>query len=227
MQQTNAKVNHIILADDHHLVRDGIKSLLSKYSDIKVVGEASEGKEVLHLLGSTDERIDLILADISMPELNGIELLKQIKQQYPAIRVMFLSMLDHEKYISQALNEGAGGYLLKSVSEDELIFSVRQVVKGTIYVCTELTSQLLFKCLNGGKSQFERASPALDLEFSSREIEVLELIADGFTNQEIADKLFTSKRTIEGHRLQMIQKTGVRNTAALIKFCIKNGLLSI
>ncbi|SOD14154.1 response regulator transcription factor [Pedobacter xixiisoli] len=224
MAQNNNKVVNILLADDHHLVRDGIKSLIEKYSEFKVVGEGADGAEIIEILETTEEKIDLVLADINMPNMSGLELSEAISVQYPTVKVLILSMLDHEKYVSQALQSGAKGYLLKSVNEEELIFAIKQVMSNSFYVCSELTHQLLSKSLLGSGFK-SKPSNGLKVDFSSREIEILELIAEGYTNLEIADKLFTSKRTIEGHRLQMIAKTGVRNTAALVKFCITNGVL--
>ncbi len=224
MAQTS-KIINILLADDHHLVRDGIRSLLTKYPDFNVIAEAGDGVEVLNVISDASTTVDLVLADINMPNMNGLELVRIIAEKHPKTKVLILSMLDHEKYVSQALQAGAKGYLLKSVNQDELVFAIRQVSNNSFYLCTELTYQLLGKNLmtvrniNGTVNQVR-------LDFSLREIEILELIADGYTNSEIADKLFTSKRTIEGHRLQLISRTGVRNTAALVKFCIANGILN-
>jgi len=219
----NNKMN-ILLADDHHLVRDGIKSLLIKYDDFNVVGEGGDGFDILKIMESTEHPIDLVLADINMPQMSGLELCKTITQQYSNTNVIILSMLDHEKYVSQALQAGAKGYLLKSVNEEELVFSIRQVKYNSFYVSAELSYQLLGKNLMGVKTAIKPNH--VRVEFSNREIEILELIAEGYTNVEIAEKLFTSKRTVEGHRLQMISKTGVRNTAALVKYCLANGILN-
>ena len=224
MTQNNLKKINILLADDHHLVRDGIKSLLLKYSDFNVVGESGNGVEAIKILKNTEETVDLLLVDINMPEMNGLELCEHINEFYPKTKVIMLSMLDHEKYVSQALQAGAKGYLLKSVNEEELIFSIKHVMYNSFYVCAELAYKLLSKSLMGlriGDSKNQQVK----VDFSSREIEILELIADGYTNLEIAEKLFTSKRTVEGHRLQMISKTGVRNTAALVKYCLIHGIL--
>lgn len=225
MAQNNKKVINILLADDHHLVRDGIKSLIEKYSELNVVGEGADGTEIMQILDTTTEQIDLVLADINMPNMSGLQLSEAIAAKYPSVKVLMLSMLDHEKYVSQALQSGAKGYLLKSVNEEELIFAIKQVAGNSFYVCSELTYQLLNKSLLGSGVR-TKSSSNIKIDFSSREIEILELIAEGYTNMEIADKLFTSKRTVEGHRLQMISKTSVRNTAALVKFCITNGILN-
>jgi len=227
MAQNNSKVVNILLADDHHLVRDGIKSLIEKYKEFKVVGEGADGSAIMQILETTEEKIDLVLADINMPNMGGLELVEKIVAQYPSIKVLMLSMLDHEKYVSQALQVGAKGYLLKSVNEEELVFALKRVMSTSFYICSELTYQLLRKNLLGTNSvSRNKMVNHVQVEFSSKEIEILALIADGFTNIEIAEKLFTSKRTVEGHRLQMIAKTGVRNTAALIKYCFNHGVLN-
>jgi len=226
MVQNNTQKINILLADDHHLVRDGIKSLLLKYDEFNVVGEGADGTDILQLLEESEENIDLVLADVNMPKMSGLVLSSKIVNEFPATKVIILSMLDHEKYVSQAIQVGAKGYLLKSVNEDELIFAIKQVMSNSFYVCSELTYQLLNKNLLAKPGVKALTKTGAKVDFSSREVEILELIAEGYTNIEIADKLFTSKRTVEGHRLHMITKTGVRNTAALIKFCITNGVLN-
>lgn len=213
----------VLLADDHHLVRNGIKLLLDKYEDIEVVGEGANGQNILNELEKYGDDIDLVIADINMPEIDGLELTTRLKKDYPGIKVIILSMLDHEKYLTLAFKAGVDAYLLKSINKEELLFAIRQVAGGSFYLCTELSHQLLKKSLWSWSTSQQHLNT--DIEFSEREIEILNLIAEGYTNVEIAEKLFTSKRTVEGHRLQMISKTGVRNTAALIKFCLTNGIL--
>lgn len=221
----NKKIINILLADDHHLVRDGIKSLIAKYPEFNVVGEGGDGEEIIKILEMSDRRIDVVLADINMPNMSGLVLSEKMSSHFPNTKVIILSMLDHEKYVSQAMQAGARGYLLKSVNEDELIFAIKQVVNNSFYACSELTYQLLNKNLLAKPGIKALTNTGVKVDFSSREIEILELIAEGYTNIEIAERLFTSKRTVEGHRLQMITKTGVRNTAALVKFCITKGIL--
>lgn len=212
----------IILAEDHNIVRNGIRSLLESEGGIKVVGEATNGQKVFDIIAKEDH-IDLVLADINMPVMDGIELIKNLKANYPKIRLVILSMLDNEKYVAQAFSEGACGYLLKSVSADELIFAIKHVSGGGRYLCSELSIKMLERLIHSPlstKTVFEDA-----IDFSSREIEVLNLIAEGLTNHEMSEKLFLSKRTIEGHRQSLIEKTGSRNTAALIRYAVLNGLV--
>lgn len=212
----------IILAEDHNIVRNGIRALLESEGGIKVVGEATNGQKVLNIIAKEDH-IDLVLADINMPVMDGIELIKNLKTNYPKIRLVILSMLDNEKYVAQAFSEGACGYLLKSVSSDELIFAIKHVSGGARYLCSELSIKMLERLMHSPLSNQTVFEDAID--FSSREIEVLNLIAEGLTNHEMSEKLFLSKRTIEGHRQSLIEKTGSRNTAALIRYAVLNGLV--
>lgn len=212
----------VLLAEDHNIVRNGIRMLLETDKGINVVGEAVNGREVLEHIAQ-GHKIDVVLADINMPELDGISLLKEMKILSPEIRVVILSMHDNEKYVAQAFLEGASGYLLKNVSADELIFSLKHVSIGGKYLCSELSIRMLDKQVHNGNNSI--AISESNLEFSMREIEVLHLISEGLTNNEMSDKLFISKRTIEGHRQSLIEKTGSRNTAALIRFAVLNGII--
>jgi len=213
----------VILAEDHNIVRNGIRMLLENEPDFEVIGEATNGREVLDLLERNIEA-ELILADINMPVMDGMSMLKAIRTNYPDVKVIFLSMLDNEKYVSQAFKEGASGYVFKNVSSDELIFSLKQVNSGSRYLCTELALNLLDRSLQ--ESPVFTTAPESKIEFSQREVEVLQLIAEGLTNTEIAEKIFISKRTVEGHRQSILEKTGSKNTATLIRFAVLNGFIS-
>jgi DNA-binding NarL/FixJ family response regulator len=213
---------NVVLAEDHNIVRNGIKMLLETDQQINVVGEVTNGKEALKMVQNGD-KIDLILADINMPELDGIAMTSKVKLLNPAIHVVMLSMLDNEKYVVQAFNEGASGYLLKNISADELIFAVKHVGLGGKYLCTELTNKLLEKLIQ--RSNVEHGGIDLHKNFSMREIDVLHLIAEGLTNSEMSERLFISKRTIEGHRQSLIEKTGSKNTASLIRYAVLNGIV--
>ncbi len=212
----------VLLAEDHNIVRNGIKMLLASDKEINVAGEATNGREALDFISANDN-INVILADINMPELDGISLIKEVKLINPDIRVVILSMHDNEKYVSQAFIEGASGYLLKSVSADEMIFSLKHVHSGGKYLCSELSMNMLGKLSQ--KNVNSIADNISNIEFSMREIEVLHLIADGLTNSEMSEKLFLSKRTIEGHRQSLIEKTNSKNTAALIRYAVLNGII--
>ncbi|WGQ09579.1 response regulator transcription factor [Pedobacter gandavensis] len=212
----------VLLVEDHNIVRNGIKMLLETDKDINVVAEAENGVEALAFL-STGEKVDIILADINMPELDGMMLLKELNRMDIRASMVMLSMHDNEKYVIQAFEAGAMGYLLKNVSAEELIFSLKHVNSGGKYLCSELCMRMLDKCSQNATRNMEYSEVSHD--FSDREIEILTLIAEGLTNSEISEKLFISKRTVEGHRQGLIEKTGSRNTAALIHYAILNGLI--
>jgi len=213
----------VILAEDHNIVRNGIKMLLESQGEITVVAEANNGLEVLNYF-SEGGHANIVIADINMPEMDGISLIAQLRTLSPSTHVVMLSMLDNEKYVAQAFIEGARGYLLKNVGEDELNFALRYVAGGGKYLCAELAEKLLDKLTQTTIQHPETNGQHID--FSLREMEVLHLIAEGYTNTEMADKLFLSKRTIEGHRQALIDKTGAKNTAALIRFAVVNGFIN-
>jgi len=213
---------NLILAEDHNIVRNGIRLLLEADKDIRISGEATNGREVLEMIAE-GVKADIVMADINMPELDGISLIRELKLKSPQTRMVILSMLDNEKYVTQAFAEGAFGYLLKNVSADELVFALKFVHGGGKYLCAELTILLLDKLIHTSSLPLNQRNPQID--FSIREIEILHLIAEGLTNNEMSDKLFISKRTIEGHRQSLIEKTGSRNTAALIRFAVLNGIV--
>jgi DNA-binding NarL/FixJ family response regulator len=210
---------NIILADDHNIVRNGIKSLLSKDKELCITGEGTNGKEVLDLIKSGTP-VDVILSDMNMPEMNGADLIAAVKQVSPKVKVVILSMIDHEKHITHAFQAGAKGYLLKDINPDEMIFALKHVHGGGRYVCTDIAFKMLDRV-----SYNQQLPDVNEVKLSGREIEVLLLIAEGLTNAEIAEKMFTSKRTVEGHRQSLIDKTGSRNTAALIKYAVQSGLI--
>ncbi|WP_276090572.1 response regulator transcription factor [Pedobacter sp. JY14-1] len=213
----------VILAEDHNIVRNGIRMLLEADSGIHISGEATNGLEVLNLLDQ-GTKADVILADINMPVMDGIMLLRELNNRTATLPVLFLSMIDNEKYVAQAFSEGASGYLFKNVSADELMFALRHVSAGGRYICSELSLTLLEKLLKDPYPSKNISDTPID--FSEREFEILHLIAEGMTNQEISEKLFISKRTVEGHRQSLLEKTGSRNTATLIRFAIMNRLIS-
>jgi len=197
--------------------------LLESQGEITVVAEADNGIEVLKYFQDGGQA-DVVITDINMPEMDGITLITELKIISPNTRIIMLSMLDNEKYIAQAFIEGARGYLLKNISEEELNFALRYVSGGGRYLCAELSEKLLDKLISNPLQQANAAGQNID--FSLREMEVLHLIAEGYTNTEMADKLFLSKRTIEGHRQALIDKTGAKNTAALIRFAVINGFIN-
>lgn len=215
----------LMLADDHAILRDGLRALLAAEPGIELVGEASNGAELLILLASTPA--DVVLVDVNMPVLDGFETTTELQQRFPEVKVLVLSMLDHEHYVLRMLQAGALGYVLKNAAFQEITYAIRTVAAGQRFLCSEIGLNMLYKAAGGGPTgSSELAEPAGGVGLTARELEVLKLIAEGLTNSEVADKLFTSKRTIETHRQNIIGKTGAKNTAALIKLAVRQGFIS-
>lgn len=213
----------VILVDDHTIIRDGIKALLKDNKEIEVVGEAGTGKELLDMLAHVDA--DVVMMDINMPELDGFETTTLLREQNSDLKVLILSMLDHENYIAKVLEAGASGYLLKNTGRDEMVCGIKIVAAGGQFISSSISLNLLRKLQNPNYKP-ANAEEKQTRDLSQREIEILKLIADGLTNAEIADKIFTSKRTVETHRQNIIEKTKAKNTAALIKYAISKGIIS-
>lgn len=212
----------VLLAEDHNIVRNGIKMLLEIDHNILVIGEATNGFEVLERV-LKDGEVDVVLADINMPEMNGITLIQELNKLNPTIKIIMLSMHNNLKYVSESIREGASGYLMKNVDAHELIFALKHVHYGGKYICAELAIDILHK--TGLLNDTIFLQEDCNVEFSMKEIEVIQLIASGYTNQEIGTKLFMDKRMVEGHRQNLIEKTGSRNTAALIRFALINRII--
>jgi DNA-binding NarL/FixJ family response regulator len=212
------KIN-VLIADDHRIFRDGIRSILEKEKDIVVVDEAANGSEVLEKIERL--KVDVLILDIDIGKPGGIEITQVISTTYPEVKVLILSMISLHDFVISALENGAIGYILKNTGKDEVLTAIRSVAKGDSYFSKEV-SAILIEQLHTPRSQKKRLT---DIPLTPREIEVLELIAREFSNQEIADRLFISIRTVDTHRRNMLEKLGVRNTAGLVRFAIKKGLL--
>jgi DNA-binding NarL/FixJ family response regulator len=209
----------VLLVEDHEIVRKGIKAILESDPEIEVAGEASNGIEAIQKLKTIP--VDFVLMDMNMPEMNGQECTKLVKQYHPAIKVLILSMHDHENYLIDMLGAGVDGYILKNASKDELLFAIKKITTGGIYIGSEFTVNIVSKY----KSNNHHPVATIEIELSDRERDVLTLIAEGHTNAEIAEKLFTSIRTIETRRKRLLEKTSTTNTATLIRFAVRNGLV--
>lgn len=221
--KTESIMIKIILAEDHNIVRDGIRNLLDKEQNFDVVAEATNGAEVLRMIEDGVEA-DVILADMNMPVMGGMELAEKLKEAKSKTKFIMLTMIDHEKYVMKAFHTGVAGYLLKNISADELVFAINHIYIDGQYICSELALRFMHRLAEMPATFSTEDIP--EVEFTKRELEVLALTAEGFTNQQIADKLFTSKRTVEGHRQSMINKTGTRNTIALIKYALLHGIIN-
>jgi len=213
----------IILAEDHNIVRDGIRNLLEKEPNFEIVAEATNGADVIRMMREGTEA-DIILADMNMPVMGGMELAEKLKETASKAKFIMLTMIDHEKYVMKAFKSGIAGYLLKNISADELIFAINHIHIDGHYICSELAMRFMHRLAEMPATQ--STEDMSKVEFTKRELEVLALTAEGYTNQQIADKLFTSKRTVEGHRQSMINKTGTRNTITLIKYALQHGIIN-
>lgn len=213
-------VINILIADDHKIFRDGIKSLLDKEKDIKVVAEASTGNEVIELVEKHE--ISMVIMDIDMGTPNGIETTATLKQKYPDINILILSMLGLHDFIIQALESGATGYILKNAGKDELLTAIKSVARGDSYFSREVSASLIEQLHRPTSSKKKLA----DVPLSPREIEVLKLIAQEYSNSEIAQKLFISIRTVDTHRRNLLEKLKVKNNVGLTKYALNKGLIS-
>lgn len=208
---------HIAIADDHQMFIDGIKSLLKGNKKIQVVSEANTGEVLLQNMVNTP--VHLILMDVNMPVMDGIETTKQVKQLYPDIKVIMLTMFGTRDYIEKLLRAGADGYILKNTGKDELITAMEKVMQGESYFSKEVTERIM-EGLQGKKTE---QNPMM-VELTEREKDVLRLIAQELTSHEIADKLFISFHTVETHRKNLISKLQVKNIAGLVKYAVQHGL---
>ncbi|MFX0556122.1 response regulator transcription factor [Maribacter sp. CXY002] len=215
-------LNHIkiILADDHSLVRDGIKVLLETESDIEVIGEASNGKEAIALVN--EKNPDILIIDIRMPEMNGIEAVEILNRQNTATKCIILSMHDSEEYILQSVNAGAKGYLLKDTGKQEFIKAIQTVNNGGKYYSGDISNVLVNNLLNPTSTTLsevpqKKTATTNPFDLTNKELQVLELILTGLTNKQISEKLQNSKRTIETHRFNLMRKMEVKNLIDLSK----------
>jgi DNA-binding NarL/FixJ family response regulator len=209
----------IIIADDHQMFIDGIKSLLINEKDIKVIGEALNGKEVLSLLEK--KPADIILLDVNMPEMDGIEATKLIRRQHPDVKILMLTMYNNQEFIFGLMNAGASGYILKNTGKKELLEAIKSVTEGKTYYSKEVTETIL---QNFSKTPAEQSADLAHL--TEREKDVLKLIAQEFNTHEIAEQLFISTNTVETHRKNLLSKIKAKNIAGLVKFAIQTGLIS-
>lgn len=209
----------IILADDHVLLREGLKRIVSEAGDLEIIGEAGDGLELLGLLNHLSP--DMIILDISMPNLRGIEAIHEVTTSHPEVKILVLTMHKAKEYLYQAISSGAKGYLLKDDANKELFSAIKTIRDGKIYVSPLLAKDLTddWAQICRGKSQLPLQSDLLTL----REREVLKLIAESKTSKEIADLLFISVRTVERHRANLMEKLGLKKTADLVKYAIQKG----
>ncbi len=208
----------ILLADDHALIRTGIRNLLSGNKDFEIVGEAADGEEALTLTGKLSPEV--LIIDISMPKLSGLEATKQIKEQFPGTGILVLTMHENPEYIYQIFKSGASGYLLKNSGKDELVEAIYAVSKGKKYFGPHVSELMISEYMKKADAREERTG---DTPLTKREREILELIGQGKNNQQIADVLFISPRTVDTHRTNIMQKLNIHDAANLVRYALEHG----
>ncbi len=207
----------VLLVDDHIIIRDGIRFMLRKEPDISVVAEANNGVEAIDYLENNTNNVDVVLLDINMPELNGIDAAEIITKRFKNIKILALTMHAEESYIISMLKAGSLGYILKESSKEDLVVAIKTIALGNKYYSNEVSVTMINSLMKEDKPK--------KIEISKREEEVLKLIVDGLTNVEIATELNISNRTVETHRRNILHKLDVRNTAELVRYAIEHDLI--
>lgn len=210
----------ILLVDDHEIVLDGIRALLEDEIGFEIAAEAQNGVEAIKQFKK--HPIDFIIMDISMPAMNGIEATEKIKELDPDIKILALTMMDEEEHIRNMIQAGASGYIFKSSNKEELIEAITTILDGRHYFSEEATQRVMMDLVKKGEPVSHDPT-----DVTERELEVLELIVKEHTNQEIADKLHISIRTVDAHRRNLLQKTGAKNTAGLVTYAIRHNLVDL
>jgi len=210
----------IVLADDHIIVRRGIKRMIEESPDLKVVGEAGDGIDLLSLLRRV--RAQMVILDISMPNLGGLEAAKEIKKNHPQVKVLMLTMHKGKELLHHALSNGADGYMLKEESEKGLYSAIEKIRQGGVYISPQLSAELTEDYTDICHGTFNQGLQVL----SRREREILKLVADGKSSREIANILFISVRTVENHRSSIMEKMGVKRMVDLVKVAVQKGYIS-
>lgn len=210
----------VVLADDHSVLRAGLKMLIDAQPDMQVVGEAGDGEEAIERVVSL--KPDVILLDVNMPKLDGMEVLGRLKAASSPSRVLILSMYDDEGYLRRALERGASGYILKKAADSELMAALRAVARGELYVYPSLTHLLVNRYLGTEESGL---APSV-VELTEREEQVLRLLAEGHTSEQVAQRLALSAKTVDTYKARVMEKLGLRNRVDLVRYALRNGLLS-
>jgi len=212
----------VVVADDHTILREGVRSLLALQSDIEVVGEARDGEEAIELVRGTD--VDVVIMDMVMPRMNGLEATREIKRRWPHVKILILSMYDDDEYVQQVIQAGASGYVLKRVATEDLVRAIREVHRGESFLYPPIAAKLIDDYLRLVRGD---AQPDSESVLTPREWEVLRLIAEGNTNQEIAATLGLSKKTVESHRSNIMRKLELRDVTDLVKYAIRKGVVRL
>ena len=215
MSQTQAR---LVLVDDHQMFLDGLEMILSSQADFHIVGTARDGWQALSII--EEQKPDVILSDLNMPEMDGLELVKRLKQKFPEIKVLVLSMMNDKETVSSIMDVEAEGFILKNSNKADLVKAVKAVYAGDTYYSNEILTIMLSRYQR--KARQEEAKKLL----TERELEILQLVAEEMTSEKIAEKLFISPRTVETHRKNILAKTQANTLIGLIKFAVKNDLIN-
>lgn len=216
------KMTNILIADDHAMFADGISSILDTEADINVIGKCLDGPSVLEFLKTN--KVDVLLLDVNLPGMSGIDVCKTVTAKHPEVKVIAISMFNEESFVTEILNNGAKGYVLKNTGRDELLKAINTVLTGKSYFSDDVTETIMKGLMNQrtGSKKTKKELPKI----SRREKEVLDLIVKEHTTQEIAKKLFISLKTVESHRSNLLAKLNARNTAGLVRITMENNLLA-
>jgi DNA-binding NarL/FixJ family response regulator len=215
----------ILLADDHVLMRRGMRAWLQSMPQVEVVGEASDGREALHLIAKVQP--DVVLMDIGMPSLNGLEVTLQVTKEFPQVRVLILSMHANEEYVVQALRAGASGYMLKDAEPEELEVALKAVSRGKTYLSPTVSHGVIGDYLRRIGASTKDTPQGVDVPslLTARQREVVQLIAEGQTTKQIAALLYISEKTVESHRLRLMRQLDIHDIAGLVRYAIRTGLV--
>ncbi|RUT78212.1 response regulator [Ancylomarina longa] len=212
----------VIIADDHQIIVDGIKAMLNQIPNIEIIGEARDGQEAVNII--FDLRPNLVILDISMPKLSGIEVAKRIRKENTKIKILVLTQHENREYVMQMLRAGANGYLLKNCKKPELVEAIDTVMRGESYLGNRISKVMINSIIDKStKAEKEETK----VHFTKREKEIIRLIATDLSNQEIADQLSISLRTVETHRRNVMQKLNVNTVVALVRYAVKHKIITI
>lgn len=211
-------MTRILIADDHAVVRAGLRAVLQTNPELELAGEASGGLEALELVQQIHP--DVLVLDLSMPDLDGISVTRQVKETNPQTRILILTVHEDEALLREAINSGASGFILKRAAESELVSAIQVILRGDLYVDPSLLRSLLDE-----QAKSKPAQPELVEPLTPREVDVLKLIVEGYTNRQIAEKLSISTRTVEGHRANLSEKLGLHSRVELVRFARDHGII--